>query len=157
MIVLRNQTLITPVRKYVGVPTAMSQDEHDALHSALPDSNSEHPHSVVVHPIHERIDDPDSPIVALFGGGIAWDFALRNLLPHGVRGMMTVIKNTCNQSFTYEIDGRDALFKGAGDSHNTKYDRMEVFINLALSTHADFDSTPGHCRYSMVRSLTHIP
>ena len=103
---LKNETLVTRVRKYVGVGTALSQEEHDKMHSALPTgSDSEHPHSFVFHPIHEIVDDYNSPIVAVTASGMAWDFSLRNLVPDNVFGLQAIIKNDCNQSYTYEIDG----------------------------------------------------
>lgn len=148
--VLHNQSVVTRVRNYIGVPTAMTPEEHNAMHSMFDNSNSDFPHSFVCHPVHETLNDPNSPIVAILGGGIAWDFALRNLLPEGVRGISAVIKNTCQQSFTYELDGPDAFFKGEGELHDHNYASMEVAVNLALNSHADFNSTPGHCLYSMV-------
>lgn len=148
--VLKNQSVVTRVRNYIGVPTAMTAEEHSEMHSMLNNSDSSFPHSFVCHPVHENLNDPDSPIVAILGGGIAWDFALRNLLPEGVRGISAVIRNTCNQSYTFDLDGPNAFFKGEGDLHDRTYSHMEVPISLSFSSHAEFASTPGHCIYSMV-------
>lgn len=129
----------------------MSQEEHDAMHSVNIDSSSDHPHSIAWHAVHEKINEPSSPIVALQGCGIAWDFALRNLLPETVSGIIAVIENTCGQVYTYKIDGRDAFFLGEGDFHTRKYDDMRVTVDLTMNTHSEFKTTPGHCMYNMVR------
>ena len=42
-----------------------------------------------------------------------------------------------------------AIFLGDGDLHESKFDDMEVFVNLALHSHPEFTNTDNHCRYSM--------
>ena len=153
VLALKNQTIVTRVRPYsVAIGTALTQEEHEAMHSALLDSSTEHPHSFMFHPIHEDFEDYNSPIVGVLGGGVAWDKALLDLLPDGVNGIDAIISNNCNQSYTYEINGHDAIFKGDRDLHDRKYDEMGVMVDLALHSHGDFESTPGHCQFSMVRS-----
>lgn len=150
MVDLNYETLVSKVRHYVGVPTAMSQEEHESLHSKLTDSSAEHPHSFAFHPVHLDDNDKNSEIVAMLASGTAWDEALLRLLPENVVGIHAIIKNTCNQSFTYEIRGHDAFFIGEGDLHEDIFDDMEVAVNLALHTHPKFTEAPGHCQYSMV-------
>jgi hypothetical protein len=106
----------------------------------------------VYTPIHKVVGDTNSEVVAIFGTGTAWDAALLNLLPDDVVGIHAVIKNNCNQSYTYAIDGKDAFYLGEGDSHDPKYDDLELAVSLAVHTHPNFTSTPGHCQYSMVRA-----
>ena len=149
------RTIWTRVRPYrAAVPTAMSKEEHDALHSERPDSKSEYPHSISIHPIHQVPGDYDSPVVAVLGGGTAWDYALRGLLPATVKGIHVVVRNNCNQTYTYKLDGQDAFFVEAGDLHESQYDDMEVRTSLSLWDDEDFISTPGHCVYSIVSNCT---
>jgi hypothetical protein len=153
VIELKNETLVSLVRPYTGVPAALTQEEHEAMHSKLTeDSQTDHPHSFVYTPIHKVVGDYNSEIVAIVGCGAAWDASLRNLLPEGVEGILSVIRNSCNQTYTYEISGRDAFYLGEGDQHEEKYGHKEVVVDLALHTHPNFTSTPGHCKYSMVRT-----
>jgi hypothetical protein len=149
---LKNETLFTPVRPYSG-NTAYKQEEHDALHSKLKNSNTSYPHSFVAHPVHMIPGDFNSEMVAYVGGGFAWDFALRNLLPLGVDGIIVELKNNCNQSFTYEIEGPDAYFVGDGELHEPKYNKMEAVRSLSFASHPNFSTTPGHCYYYMVSSV----
>jgi hypothetical protein len=100
--------------------------------------------------VHQDSTDYESELVGVALMVIAWDQALLNLLPEGVRGIFAVLKNNCNQTHTYEIDGSDAFYRGEGDLHQG-YDSMEVEVDLAIHTHPDFAATPGHCQYSLVR------
>eukprot|EP00977_Amphora_coffeiformis_P013348 scaffold3471_cov175-Amphora_coffeaeformis.AAC.22 len=150
---LKNESLVSPVGPYVAVPIALTQEEHDAMHSKLLDSQSTNPHSFVYTPVHERIGDTDSPIRAIIGTGTAWDRALIDLLPENVGGIIVVIRNNCNQSYTYEINGKDAIYLSEGDLHDPEYDFYKRVVSLAPHTHPDFESTLGHCQYSMVRVL----
>ena len=159
MMTLMNETVMTPVFKHVGIPTAMTKDEHKGLHSDLLDTRSENPHAFAVHPVRRvSVPDSDNPnggipgdIVGVLAGAAAWDVALLDLLPEGVEGILAVVQNTCNQSYTYEIRGPNAMFLGPEDLHEDKYDDMNVVVNLALHQHPDFATTEGHCQYSMVR------
>ena len=131
----------------------MTQAEHEGMHSKLENSNYENPHSFFATPLLRNISDSDSDIVAYVGGAMAWDVALLNLLPENVVGIHAVIKNNCNQTFTYEIRGKDAIYQGDSDLHEDIYDTQTVIADLALHTNPDFTTTPGHCMYSMVRHL----
>ena len=146
---LKNETLITGVRPYSS-DTAFAKGEHDALHSQLNNSETTFPHSFIFRPIHLIPGDADSEIVAHVGGGVAWDFALRNLLPVGVEGILVEIYNNCNQTYSYMIEGPDAYYIGEGAKHEQKYNDMKVVRSLSLHTHPNFTSTPGHCYYSIV-------
>ena len=150
---LKYDTVWTKVRPYATAGVSMSQEQHDALHSTREGSQSDHPHSFVWHPVHEFIDDPESKTVAIIGAGIAWDVSLRGLLPESVSGIFAVISNNCNQSYTYLLDGPDALYFGEGDQHDPEYDSEGVEFDLALGTNPDFRTTPGHCLYRLVSFL----
>lgn len=157
MFSLKNETLATRVRGYAAaVGTVMTEEEHNSMHNKVSEvSTANYPHSIFFHPVHERVRDYDSPIVAFIAGGVAWDRSLvRNVLPENVHGITTVIKNNCNQSYTYEINGKNPYYLGEGDFHDPVFDDMEVKVDLSPHSHADFDTTPGHCKFSLVsRSL----
>ena len=144
VLLLRNETLVTAVKPFNALPA----EEHRFFH---PDADEvDHPHSFLYHPVYERVKDSTSNIVATLTSSVAWDASMRYLLPDTVKGIRSVIKNNCNQSFTYEVVGRQAFYLGDGDLHDTKFDEYELFVDLALHTHPDYTSTPGHCQYSMV-------
>jgi hypothetical protein len=147
--VLRNELLLTKVRPY-STQSVFSKVEHDALHSQVTGSSVKFPHTFVAYPIFSVPGDFQSEIVAYAGSGFAWDFALRNLLPEGVDGIIVEIENNCNQSFSYQISGPEAFFIGDGKVHEAKFNDRKVFRSLSLHNHPNFTATPGHCYYSMV-------
>ncbi|CAB9507461.1 Receptor-type guanylate cyclase gcy [Seminavis robusta] len=140
---LRYESLYSTVRPFTALPA----DEHAKIHTG--DAGVLHPHTFVHHPIFERVHDPTSKIVSIITFTTAWDASMRNLLPDNVNGILCVIKNTCDQVFTYEVNGNDAFYLGDVDIHDPKYDDLEVMVDLSLHTHQDFSTTPGHCKYSM--------
>ncbi|CAB9524809.1 Receptor-type guanylate cyclase gcy [Seminavis robusta] len=149
ILALRYETVATRVRPYFSVPLTMTEEEHVAYHSKLQESSHLTPHTFIGRAIFRTVNDYESDIVATLGVGMAWDAALNGLLPANVDGIQCVVKNTCNQTFTYEIWGEDAIFRGEEDLHLAKYDDMKVTVDLALHTHPDFETTPGHCMYWM--------
>ena len=46
----------------------------------------------------------------------------RNILPPGARGVVVVVDNPCNPSFTYVLDGPEAVYVGKGDQHESKFE-----------------------------------
>jgi len=147
---LRNETVVSRVRPYAtAVGVAFTEEQRNGMHSELPPGETEHPHSFLMHPVFEKVRDPSSKIVAVLLIGSAWDATLKNLLPDGVNGIDAVIRNNCDQSFTYRINGADALYLGWGDLHEEKYNDMRVDVSLSSHTHGDFMATPGHCVYEL--------
>lgn len=153
---LKNQTLSTQIKRYAAaVGSVYTVEEHDALHNKIPGMDTmDLPHSILFHPVRERFEDPESRIVGLITGGVAWDRSLVEIvLPESVRGIKVVIKNNCNQSYTYKFEDNDALYLGKGDLHEREYSHMEVAVDLSPNSHADFTTTPGHCLYSNVSAV----
>jgi hypothetical protein len=154
MFELKNETVFTPVRPYAE-SLSFTEDEHNAMHSSRLNSDISYPHSFLNSPIHEIPNDKESKIVGITGGGFAWDFALRFLLPDNVEGIIVAIRNSCNQSSLYELIGYDAFYLGDNATKDTKYDDMEIARVLSTGTHPNFTTTPGHCRYSIVSAMQH--
>ncbi|CAB9520226.1 Receptor-type guanylate cyclase gcy [Seminavis robusta] len=124
----------------------VSEDEHQGYHS---DDGAEHPHTYSVYPIHRGVGDTNSELVGWSISALAWDAPLRNLLPDNVRGLLAVVSNTCNTTFSYFIEGKDAWFIGYEDAHEPKYNDMSLFVDLALDATPALYDRPGHCMYSM--------
>ena len=146
LLLLKNETLVTTVRPF----TALPPDEHEGYHT---DSSADNPHSFFYYPVHEVAQDTNSKIVASLVSAVAWDASMLNLLPDNVNGIYCVIKNNCDQMYSYEIDGKDAYYRGDGDFHNTKYDEYEVVVDLSPHTHPEFELAPNHCTYSLVSAF----
>ncbi|KAL7569745.1 hypothetical protein ACA910_005691 [Epithemia clementina (nom. ined.)] len=149
--ILQNETLFAAVQPFA----AIGEQEHARIHSQMPgQSVNDHPHSCVSYPIHSKIirqnNDEDLKIVAVVQGCMAWDAPLRNLIPKEITGIVVVIQNNCNQSYTYRIDGPDAFFLGEGDLHDPSYHRLRMDVDFSsLYTNPAIYSTPGHCMYNL--------
>ena len=120
--------------------------DHDKLHSSRPGSLESHPHTFFLYPVKDR---HNSSLAFLYGGA-AWDVSLRNLLPSNVRGIMAIISNDCNQSYTYEIDGIDAFYIGDGDLHLPQFDDKRKDRVLSQFANQELLKEPGHCIYRLV-------
>eukprot|EP00339_Tiarina_fusa_P009126 CAMPEP_0117078732 /NCGR_PEP_ID=MMETSP0472-20121206/55519_1 /TAXON_ID=693140 ORGANISM="Tiarina fusus, Strain LIS" /NCGR_SAMPLE_ID=MMETSP0472 /ASSEMBLY_ACC=CAM_ASM_000603 /LENGTH=778 /DNA_ID=CAMNT_0004805609 /DNA_START=94 /DNA_END=2428 /DNA_ORIENTATION=- len=150
-----NQGTLSPVfNPKVLANWAIKDEGHDAYHAqfvANMDSTDatafERPHCGFMQPVYKDLFDPTSEIVATMQAGVPWDRYLVNLLPPGVSGIRMVLSNTCNQSYTYELDGNKAFYVGDGDLHDSKYDYMKV--SSPFGNYSDLTkSVDGHCMYS---------
>ena len=149
---LKNETIFTISFPYVR-STSTTDEEHDAMHSSRLNSDISYPHSLVSTPVHEIPNDSESKIVARLSGSFAWDYTLRNLLPNNVNGVMVELRNSCNQSSLYSLVGYDAFYLGVNATKDSSYEYMEVVRDLNLGTHPNFTTTPGHCQYTIVRTM----
>merc|ERR1719464_1425313 len=68
----------------------------------------------------------NNDVVGLFSVSVYWRDTIRNILPQGSHGLIAVFENPCNPTFTYEINGPDVVFLGAGDFHDPKYNHMAM-------------------------------
>lgn len=80
-------------------------------------------------------DRKDADLVAIMGLSIFWQDVIENILPIGNDGLVAVFDNAgCNQTFTYQINGPNAEFLGAGDLHDTKFDHLMASSTLSALT-----------------------
>jgi hypothetical protein len=82
------------------------QDLHDKVHGPHADRN-EHPHSVAAQPVYRGLEKWSEDVVGYIFSVVAWDNYLVDLLPEGVRGIIVVLRNHCDQSITYELSGKN--------------------------------------------------
>jgi hypothetical protein len=89
--------------------SANKEGDHEAFHAPFSTSDIEsaddRPHAFFFQPIFREIYNVTSDVVGTINALIPWDRYFANLLPQGVKGITCVASNTCEQSFTYYIDG----------------------------------------------------
>jgi len=69
---------------------------------------------------------------------------IRNILPTGSDGIVTVFENDCDQKFSYQINGPDTLYLGPDDFHDPAFDAFQRVVQLV-----ELDSfAPGDGAYS---------
>ena len=69
---LKNETAITGVRQYTTLGVSIKEEEHDAMHTDNINSEPDFPHSFMLAPIHEQLEDTNSPIVSVALFAFAW-------------------------------------------------------------------------------------
>lgn len=81
--------------------------------------------------------------------GVHWRTYFRQILPAGANGITVILSNTCNQDYTYQVDGAEAKFIGRGRHHNAKYEYLGKGIDLSqtLELNARDGDNIGGCRY----------
>jgi len=133
---------ISAVKSNEFINVLMSEEEHDAFHVEYRGNSEElelgfshdHPHSRMLTPIFEKASGKGK-IMGFLTAWIGWDTFVGNLLPEGANGVYAVLQNTCNQSFTYVINGPSALYLGEGDLHDEAYDNLLEVVDLAKLFH----------------------
>jgi hypothetical protein len=108
-------TQVEDISRLAGV--GVSFEDHEAYHASLVDWDNDvnasayaHPHSVLLEPVFRKLTDDTSEIVGIISGVLPWDRYLVDLLPEGVRGITCVLKNTCDQAFTYALNGNEVSY-----------------------------------------------
>ena len=86
------------------------------------------PVSYMTAPIFETPDE-GADIVAVLTAELPWHSYFTNLIPEGIDGIYLVVRNTCDQEFTYIINGPEVLFLGPADLHNG-YDNLEILTEF---------------------------
>jgi hypothetical protein len=95
----------------------------------------------------------DHRVVAIISIGIYWSYMISNILPQGSNGILVVFENECNQTFTYEVNGPDVVYLGAGEYHDAKYDHMTIgssvsdlrFFSNQISTYSGLPLEDSFC------------
>ena len=124
------------------------ETKHVALSKAL-ELNDEYPfpRSMVHQPIFKETVDGGDP-VGLLSATVAWDSFFENRIATGTDEIVLVLTNTCNQTYTYFINGPSVTFAGKGDKHNAGYDDMVVSADFS-----PFDGRAGGysggCRWTL--------
>jgi class 3 adenylate cyclase len=112
-------------------------------------SRDHHPRSYAVQPVFQDFDH-DSKLTGFVFAVVPWDAYLLNVLPEGTNGFIVQIEDTCGTTFSYRIDGPEAIFLGEDFSTNPDYDHLVQTAEFA--EFARFEGVPGsdfgyHCSY----------
>ena len=114
------------------------------LDEVIFESSGSWPASFMAAPVYNtpNPEAKDRSIVAVLTAEMPWHRYFVNLLPEDIFGVFLVVKNTCNQTFSYIIDGGNVTFLGPYDAHDIEYDEFEVSDMFTT-----FQSI-ADCRYS---------
>ena len=138
---------------YISVAASTGQIVVGGLHTAPPGNTSHHdPLTVVwanIFSFHARkqvnyTGEPIStffiPVVDSFANGrktvallvanLRWDSYFEDILTDSAQPVRVVLSNTCQDTFTYEIQGSQAIFIGKGNLADLKYEDMAISVDL---------------------------
>mmetsp|Transcript_31229 Transcript_31229/g.73559 ORF Transcript_31229/g.73559 Transcript_31229/m.73559 type:complete len:1201 (+) Transcript_31229:149-3751(+) len=97
----------------------------------------------------------DSKVVGIIASSFFWRSYLENILPDGQNGLVVVFENNFTQTFTYQIDGHEAIWMGPGDLHDPQFDDMREVITFEQIVNNSADSSGG--RYGGLPIDTYCP
>ena len=98
-----------------------------AFGMAWSDSNVPGYISTMLYPIFDKFYSIHPKVSAFVSIDLFWEAFLERILPPNADGIYVVIDNAapCNQVFTFQIYGDNAVFVGDGDLHETEFDSLE--------------------------------
>jgi hypothetical protein len=96
-----------------GVDGILGEEQHEGLHDTIHtvcrQSRLSHPHSIAAQPIYDSLSR-ETKVVGYLFAVVAWDNFLVDLLPEGVDGVIAVVRNSCDQIVTYELNGNEVRY-----------------------------------------------
>ncbi|CAB9513649.1 Receptor-type guanylate cyclase gcy [Seminavis robusta] len=97
------------------------------------------PVAALMYPVFDTIlGGLDRNVVAVFDTDVEFGALFTSVLPSESNKLMCVVRNTCGQVFSYEVEGGGATYLGADDMHDTDSEHFLVETLLA-----DFDQAAG--------------
>ena len=110
-------------------PIISNANEHIVIDSEHEFGTPHHHHS------GDKQNSDSEDVVGIFSLSVYWRDTIKNILKDGSHhGLIVVFENPCNPPFTYQINGPDVVFLGAGDLHDDEYDHMAIKRNMAELT-----------------------
>eukprot|EP00536_Pseudo-nitzschia_multiseries_P000747 jgi/Psemu1/249906/estExt_Genewise1Plus.C_90109 len=90
-----------------------------------------------------RSNSNQQNVVGIFSLAIYWRDTIKNIISDGdgSRGLLIVFENPCNPTFTYQLNGPDAVFLGAGDLHDRKYDHLMMSKTISELTESAMEES----------------
>ena len=92
---------------------------------------NEDPMTQVSYPVFDSFHPTEKNMTGVVLTAIFWRLLFVDILPDNVKGLMAVLSNSLGEKVTYRIDGRNAIYVGPGDLHDTKYDDMVVTRDIS--------------------------
>jgi len=85
------------------------------------------PFTLVYFPLFSDFSENSTAVGAMWAL-IHWALYFQNQLPNNARGLIVVLENSCNSTYTYRIDGSHVKPLGDGDLHDPDF---ESFVRTA--------------------------
>jgi class 3 adenylate cyclase len=113
------------------------------------DAQKEVPESLLLQPVfNDATSNAPVEVVGAVVAVVSWDVFLSDLVRESNQGLICVLENSCGQSYTYRMDGTNAVFLGEGDLHDRDYNYLAYETEVAPFLTID-DETVGYCKYML--------
>lgn len=87
------------------------------------------PLTFLSYPVFDTFQD-DRKLVGVISTSLYWGLIFRKILQPSSEGIICVLENSFNQTFSYRIDGLDVTYLGLEDAHDKQYDHLEFSADV---------------------------
>jgi hypothetical protein len=109
----------------------------------------ESPETAILFPVRANLDD-DAEITGDLMAVMSWLIFFEQILLSTTPPLHIVISNSCNQTMTFEVEGRKASYLGEGDLHDPNYSFLvqeDYFASFESSDSLQGKEESDHCVY----------
>lgn len=86
---------------------------------------------VIAFPVFDGYDAESSDVVGHLVAIVPWEIFFENILAEDSSPMTAVLENTCDEIFTFDIQGHHATFVAEEDIHDITFDEMAIVDSFA--------------------------
>ena len=90
------------------------------------------PTNFYYQPIYSDFEE-NKTAVAFVSMAMRWKDHFDNILHEEAKGIIVVLKSTCDDLVSYEVNGAEATYLGEGDLHEHEFDALGVMAGLTLA------------------------
>jgi hypothetical protein len=83
------------------------------------------------YPVFDSFDKINRTVVGLLGSSMYWSQYFKSILPKDTIGIICVLRNNRNQTFSYRIDCTVTYYLGDGDFHGSQYNSLGQSTSMA--------------------------
>jgi hypothetical protein len=138
------ETMIATKTSVLSVATEIG-DSFDFLFDPEEKALKRNPHGFLMEPVYSAFEE-NPELVGFIIGVTSFGNLLDKLLPTGANGIVCVVKDTCGNAITYELNGLVSTFLGEGDLHDPKFNKHERSTRMELYKR-DFEERCAHSLY----------
>ncbi|CAB9503571.1 Receptor-type guanylate cyclase gcy [Seminavis robusta] len=95
------------------------------------DTYLQDPLSFLAYPVFDSFNTTTRKLAGALISNLYWRVYFQNVLPPNAHGIIAVLSNSYNQTFSYHIDGGNATYLGDKDLHDPRYNEMEVSVDVS--------------------------
>ncbi|ACI65757.1 predicted protein [Phaeodactylum tricornutum CCAP 1055/1] len=112
-------------------PSKLTGSLISSLTSMKKKERKKNPHSFIMEPVYAEFSE-NPVLVGILIAISAWENLFDRVLPEGTNGLVCVVKDTCGNVFTYEINGEIATHLGYLDLHDERFDQYQRTTPIEL-------------------------